>query len=538
MNHSVPRSVSRSIARQLRFTTLKSCLLVSALCGISGQSAELMAAELTELWEGGNWRAVTQITLFDNQLWFTNSNPFRDANAADIYSMDLTSREVRFRRSLFSQDTGVTTVFDGHLYLPFEDPRRSTGRGEYVVTDGKKFQWHAFNQGRAFHVHTMQQCGDVLYAATGAYTGQLQKQNSANEWELVYKYPEGDASFSRIVSLHEFKNRCMFSAAARNDSRPKLLEYRNGNATEVPGWPSGDRTDHLTTFKDKLLAFNDIKNDRSLLSWNGKKVRSVKLPGGHPRGMSSDNKKLWLISDQKNGGILWSTTDLKKWKEEHRFTDKPVDLVVSGTSVFIGTWNKQGGGRLYQVSIGEPSNELPVETPAAKPLADLPVAKISAAEIKTRVERYMDRFTDPALQGGDFNALRKTLSALDQQEHPDVVEALSARVPSLGDTGSVQVFTGRNISRSKLINWYVIGAAARRGVAIIDPELVKIPFTRKPNSAQKYFETSVIAITATTWSKHRRDELITALVRRSATEVNDPEWLRHDIRSALHVLTQ
>ena len=124
-----------------------------------------MAAELTELWEGGNWRAVTQITLFDNQLWFTNSNPFRDANAADIYSMDLTSREVRFRRSLFSQDTGVTTVFDGHLYLPFEDPRRSTGRGEYVVTDGKKFQWHAFNQGRAFHVHTMQQCGCLLYTS-------------------------------------------------------------------------------------------------------------------------------------------------------------------------------------------------------------------------------------------------------------------------------------------------------------------------------------------------------------------------------------
>lgn len=537
MNDTTLVPVTKPITRQFKFNALstlrKSCLLICVACGVTTLSTKLAAAEITKLWEGGNWRAVTQITLFDDQLWFTNSNPYRDANAADIYSMDLHNRKVRFRRSLFSQDTGVTTVFNGHLYLPFEDPRRSTGRGEYVVTDGENFQWHAFKHGRAFHVHTMQPCGDTLYAATGAYTGQLQKQNSANDWELIYEYPEGDASFSRIVAIQEFNGRCMFSAAARNDSRPKLLEYHNGNATEVPNWPSGDRTDNLTIFNDRLLAFNDDKNGRSLLSWNGKKVRTVKLPGGNPRGMASHNKKLWLISDQKHGGTLWSTTNLKQWKEEHRFTETPVDLLASSSGVFVGTWKKQGGGKLYGLSL-----KSPVETPTAKPLAKLPVTPISADEVETRVKRYMDLFTDPSLQAGDFNALRKTLSALDREEHPDVVEALSAQVSSLGDSGSVQVFTGRDISRNKLINWYVIGAAARRGVAIVDPALVKIPFTREPNGAQKYFETPVIAITAAAWSKHRSKELIDSLEKRSATEKSDPEWLRHDIRSALHILTR
>ena len=92
---------------------------------------------LAPLARPGVWPGVSNLIVYDGRIWFTNSVPFEDTNAADIYSYDPQTGTLRYERGLFTQDTGVPTVFDGKLFWPFEDPRFSMGAGEYAVTDGQ-----------------------------------------------------------------------------------------------------------------------------------------------------------------------------------------------------------------------------------------------------------------------------------------------------------------------------------------------------------------------------------------------------------------
>ena len=81
------------------------------------------------------WPGVSQLIVYKDRIWFVNSEPFDDTNIADIHSYSVDTGQVRYERSLFSQDTGNPVVYKGLLHWPFEDPRRSAGTGEYAITD-------------------------------------------------------------------------------------------------------------------------------------------------------------------------------------------------------------------------------------------------------------------------------------------------------------------------------------------------------------------------------------------------------------------
>jgi hypothetical protein len=95
------------------------------------------ADDLVVLARPGPWPAISGLIGFDGRLWFVNSVRYPNHNSADIYSYDPADGTTRFEAALFSQDAGDPVVFEGRLYWPFEDPRWSTGRGEYMVTDGR-----------------------------------------------------------------------------------------------------------------------------------------------------------------------------------------------------------------------------------------------------------------------------------------------------------------------------------------------------------------------------------------------------------------
>ena len=164
------------------------------------------------------WPSVSQLITYRDRVWFVNSKPFEDSNVADVYSYSIKDDSLRYERSLFSQDLGDPVVHDGLLYWPFEDPRRSAGSGEYVVTDGVNWQWHVMQSGSVMHVHAMEVCGGDLVATTGSWTGQLHRLRSSEQdkvsenvtenqpkdqqWDcLLYTSPSPrDATLSRMPS--------------------------------------------------------------------------------------------------------------------------------------------------------------------------------------------------------------------------------------------------------------------------------------------------------------------------------------------------
>ena len=97
---------------------------------------------LVPLAQPGPWSGVSGLIGYGERLWLVNSVKFVNHNSADIYSYDPATGKTQYERHLFSQDAGDPVVAEGLLYWPFEDPRSSLGRGEFMVTDGETWRWH------------------------------------------------------------------------------------------------------------------------------------------------------------------------------------------------------------------------------------------------------------------------------------------------------------------------------------------------------------------------------------------------------------
>ena len=70
----------------------------------------------------------------------------RDIGPDARREMEISGR-TRYEKHFFSQDAGTPTIAGGLLYWPYEDGRFSAGRGEYMVTNGRDWQWRTFPQG-------------------------------------------------------------------------------------------------------------------------------------------------------------------------------------------------------------------------------------------------------------------------------------------------------------------------------------------------------------------------------------------------------
>jgi len=227
-----------------------------------GSALTYSDGSLIRLARPGPWPAISGLIVYDGRVWFTNSQPYVDNNAADIYSYDPKTSTLRFERSLFSQDVGIPAVVDGRLFLPFEDPRLNMSFGEYAVTDGQTWRWRRLPEGTAFHTHAIGRCGDELLAVTGAWEGQLHvSKDSGQNWRLGSTYPAKEAKFSRLIAIAFWKDRCFIGASAWGRQDGKLLEWRDDRLIPVPGWPIGGKTDRLVVWNELLLAMNRTDTD-------------------------------------------------------------------------------------------------------------------------------------------------------------------------------------------------------------------------------------------------------------------------------------
>ncbi len=166
----------------------------------------------------------------------------------------------------------------GLLYWPFEDARFSTGRGEYMVTDGARWRWARLPAGEVFHVHAIAASHGTLYAATSAWRAGVYAALSA---------PEDGA---------------------------KLLRLAGDGVRSVASWPSGRAVDALTAYRGHVYAVNVERAGTALWRTDGHRTERVTaLDGYRVRALAADQDRLWVVTAREAGGALWRSTDGHAW---------------------------------------------------------------------------------------------------------------------------------------------------------------------------------------------------------------------------------
>ena len=264
----------------------------------AGASTGHAATDLAPLFKPGVWSGVSGLIGFRGRIWFVNSEKFVNHNSADIYSYDPSTGKTRFERSLFSQDAGDPVVAGGLLYWPFEDPRFSAGRGEFMVTNGRDWAWRVLPGGLAFHVHAMAAGGGKLFAATSAWRAGLQMSADAGStWKVVYDHKTPRGRVNRITSLAILKGSLYAGMTGYDRREIKLLRIQRGEAAPVPGWPIGHRTAALTVYRGRIYAVSRPAKGGGI--WRTDGLRTERVKGGGPRfvrDLAADNRAIWASS--------------------------------------------------------------------------------------------------------------------------------------------------------------------------------------------------------------------------------------------------
>ncbi len=509
-----------------------SFVLVIALFQPAFPRADI-ADPLTRLARPGGWPAISNLIIYDGRVWFTNSQPYVDNNAADVYSFDPATSTLRFERGLFSQAVGNPAVVDGRLFLPFEDPRFNMSIGEYAVTDGRDWRWRRLPEGTAFHTHALGRCGNELLAVTGAWEGQLHVSPDKGEtWRLASIYPSKEARFSRLVAIVSWKGRCFVGASARGRRDGKLLEWRDGELAPVTGWPVGDKTDHLVAWNDRLFALNHTGSGAKLLAFDGDVVTTITMPGsGRLRDLAADRDTLWAVVSDGSSGRLWRTTDGVAWEDVRHFDETPIAVTAFADNVFVGTFSPGGG------SLWGPSHPVDMQEATSRK----PFGKRALQHVPRRLWAKLDDVISAYIEqrvGGHagIEAVSDALRQLTTFEDPAIGPRLSERLATLDVDDRLRFFSRERTKRAHRLAWYLLGAIAVNGYGRIPPTLLDLPLSTRRNDCKKNIDAPIAALAAVGWIKQDDWETINVLMNRLRGAIDKP-WMISDIIAALHALT-
>ncbi len=323
--------------------------LILGLGGLIVGPAPVHAFEpLVPLAQPGPWSGISGLIGYGARLWFVNSVKFVDHNSADLYSYDPLTGQTRYERHLFSQDAGEPGVAGGLLYWPFEDPRFSTGHGEYLVTNGLEWQWRILPDGEVFHVHAMAARRGALFAATSAWRGGLQRSDDDGAtWRVSYDHPTPPGSVSRLTTLAVLDGALYAGLTAPGREGVKLLTMVGDTLRPVAAWPRGQSVDVLKAYRGWLYGVNATGRGKAVWRTDGRAVgRVAGLDGQSVRALAPGPDALWAVSAQGRSGTLWRSADGVSWTAEQRFlTAEALDVAVYAGRVYVGRWVLVAGER-------------------------------------------------------------------------------------------------------------------------------------------------------------------------------------------------
>ncbi len=146
-------------------------------------------------------------------------------------------------------------------------PSRTLGSrraaGEYLVTNGREWQWRVLPDGQVFHVHAMAASDRTLYAATSAWRAGLRRSDdAAATWRVVYDQPTPRGLVSRLTALAVLDQTLYAGLTAFGDGGAKLLRAdgdtgasgADQSKTTCASSPEGPRVLNFTMLKFGLTS--------------------------------------------------------------------------------------------------------------------------------------------------------------------------------------------------------------------------------------------------------------------------------------------
>lgn len=521
----------------MRFAIPKIAVLVAALMLFAPPDRAAQASErLVLLKDGFHWPHVSEMIEYGGRLWFVNSRKYVNHNSADIWSYDPINGDTRYERHLLSQDAGSPVVHRGLLYWPFEDPRFSAGRGEFMVTNGQEWKWGLLPAGQAFHVHAMASNGETLFAAPSAWTAQLQSSaDGGTSWAELYEHPTPSRRVSRITSLAVL-NGTLYGGLVASHERTgaKLLQWDGTTFVPFRRWPDGSGVPRLHVFKGWLYGVNISGDDSTMWRTSGSIVeKATGIFGRSIRGMASGNDAFWVVVSNRGDGELWRSPDGERWSRYQRFPGVTLHGVgVFDGQVFVGARTKNGGALYGPPPVTETESDL-IDLPPLS-LARLPgVGTAAQTDSAAALDSLRRDLADPQQYG---RGLRDRFLPLARSSDPAIGTALADLLKSSFPDTSIAMFGSSRFPASKMARWYILWAMAHNGHGRVPPELISAPWEAPSNGAEKYFDSPPAAAWAAAELGQKDNETLSALIDR-LDRAGDPDWLKGDMIGALTVLT-
>lgn len=493
--------------------------------------------QLERLVKSSHWSAISRLIAYDDRLWYVNSEPYRDFNAADVYSYDPAAGVSRYERQLFSQDAGEPVVSQGLLYWPFEDPRFSAGRGEYMRTDGTVWQWRHIPRALSFHAHAMANCGNTLLAGSGAWSGGIQSsRDQGHTWRADYFHPTPDQRVSRVLSFATLSARCYAAIRAFGQPSAKLVEWQAGEIIPVPGtdeWP-GIRT--LATHNNTLYGVLMRAENPTLVRFDGERIDAIPgPPGGVLISIASAPQGLLAITADQTSGALWLLKD-EHWHEQFVFADSaPADLLVWEGAVFVSTFARPGG-ELW----GPPIGRRLVSVPRARIVQQQDVDDSPAAR-RAKLSSLFDELDRALLTPSAFDRiateLRRILADIIRVGGLAAGSGLSNRLTVPVASRAVPTFASpKPIPASDIARHYLLRAIGLIGYGHVPVSMLELDWKEPENGPAKYFHPLPGAIWVVGVLKQNDRATLEALVARLDNQ-RDPRWLKGDVIGTLTAIT-
>lgn len=509
-----------------------------------------LAQPLVELARPGPWAGISGLMAYHGKLYFVNSQIFVNHNAADIYSYDLNGpqaggragpqaggranhRTLRFEHRLFSQDTGTPALIDGLMYWPFEDPRFSTTHGEYIVSNGRTWQWRMAPEIRGFHVHAMQGHQGAIYTLASGWRGRIYRSTDRGQtWTRLYEHPTPDGYVSRVTAMVSQQATLYFGVTAwAEDDTVKLLYMQGDRVHPVPSWPTGHAIGALSAFRGHVYAVNRTGDTSRVWRYQaGEPAQPLTaLDRYRVQAFAATPTVLWAVSTGPQGGLLWRSTDGHTWQQSQSFPDMPVAITVANGQVFVGTYNQERGGALWGPVTSQP--RVPA-TPATLPAR--PARKLSPGALKQAVQALDDALFNVEPKQYRQRLIRALLP-LALSHDPAAGAVLSERLKGpLPETPVKRMIGTATMPAVRMAQWYLLFAVALNGHGHIPPALLSQPWDVPPNQAEKYFA----PMPAATWavSELGQSDPDTQAALRQALRSEAPDWTKGDVLLALHRL--
>lgn len=511
--------------------------LAAVLSLVIKEPIALGSEPLVPLAKVGPWSAVSSIIGFGDRVWFVNSVKYRDHNSADVYSYGPKTGELRYERHLFSQDAGHPAAAKGLLYWPFEDARFSSGHGEYMLTNGRDWQWQSLPNPGVLHLHTMRNHRGGLYAGSGGFVAMLHRSDDEGvTWRTLYTHQNAPNSFSRLISLGELGGVLYAGLQTGEGNSVKLLMLRGEQLLPVPGWPAGDSADELVSFRGWLYAMHGGPSDPGLWRTNGRTSHRVAgMLALGLRAIAAGPDALWAVSTDQSGGALWRSSNGNVWRLVQRFSDdEPVDVSVYGGRVYVGAIGADRRGVLYGPSapaLAEPVKEAR-QLPAAQGAVEFAQVEILNGEL-AKLDQALNDLGAFDAGGGSLPDLLEPLAAA---RSADISAALAQRLGRVRRDSRDMRLAGRRVPAADKADWYLLWAIAKSSTGRIPVELLENPFREPRHRSEKYAE----PVSGAAWAVAQigqADRLTLAKLVSRLDRKEDPPFVAGDIVGALVALT-